>query len=578
MPIAPSRRSARRGIARLLTVAAAIGVLVVAAPVGAAHAAGPPGTVFQPIAPARLADTRAADCTCTRIDANTIRVQVQGRPGVPDATSAVALSLTVTGAANTGYATIWPSGAAMPGTSNINWTAGQTRANGVILALGAGGSVDVYVSSAAQVIVDISGAFTAAPGPVAAGRFTSMTPLRALDTRGTGKRVASGSVVTVPLPAGVAADATALAVTITVTDSVGFGFVTAYPSGAPRPGSSVVNTDQAGQTRAATAIVPVSPAGIDLYVEGSAHVLVDVSGWFTGASSPAATTGLFVPNAPLRVWDTRAPRTPVWTGGTMEIYPTDGPSSQLWSQLSGASSLVFNLTVTETSFPGWMTAYPARTDRPGTSTINWGPDETVANLAISPLSNVLTGSTPSFGVAFYGFAEADILVDITGYFTGSPMPGPLPRAANLSPGYTGEPTRDLVRDSVPASVFAVLGDVDMATEPVLPEGAAGYASTPPDRIRVAQLVYVNYRRNVARSVAAHEVGHILTFRWINDGHPESAVDTIGGHECIAEAIGRLLFAELGRSNYSPGYGGQFDACATAPATVSLANDIVNSQT
>jgi hypothetical protein len=339
----------------------------------------------------------------------------------------------------------------------------------------------------------------------------------------------------------------------------------------------VVNTDAAGQTRAATAIVPVSSAGFEMYVDGGTHVLVDVYGWFGGASSVAGTDGLFVANPPLRVWDTRSPRTPVWAGGTMEIYPTDGPSAQLWGRLFDASSLVFNLTVTETSSGGWMTAYPARTDRPGTSTINWAPDETVANMAISPWSTT--------GVAFYGFQEADILVDITGYFTGDPVPGPLAPAQNVSPGYTGEPAADLVRDSVPPEVFAVLGGVDMRTEPALDQGAAGLASTPPERIRFAYYIYENYRRNVARSVAAHEVGHLLTFRWIIDGNPESRVDRLfgftdhfSGHECIAEAIGRELFGRLGRSNYSSGYGGQFDACSVTDEARTLAGEIVDSQT
>jgi hypothetical protein len=133
-------------------------------------------------------------------------------------------------------------------------------------------------------------------------------------------------------------------------------------------------------------------------------------------------------------------------------------------------------------------------------------------------------------------------------------------------------------------VYAVLGNVDMRTEPVLDQGAAGLASTPPERIRFAYYIYENYRRNVARSVAAHEVGHLLTFRWIIDGNPESRVDRLfgytdgfSGHECIAEAIGRELFARQGRTNYSAGYGGQFDACAATDEARSLAVEIVDSQ-
>ena len=39
----------------------------------------------------------------------------------------------------------------------------------------------------------------------------------------------------------------------------------------------------------------------------------------------------------------------------MEIGPTDQAAAQLWGQLTQASSLVFNLTVTKPATAGWMT-------------------------------------------------------------------------------------------------------------------------------------------------------------------------------------------------------------------------------
>ncbi len=324
MPIALMSRRTKTFVVALVATVTATGLLAVAPATSAQVSAAPLGAVFQAVTPTRLADTRREPCGCSDVAAGTIRVPVLGRPGIPAGTTAVALSLTVSGATTIGYATAWPSGQAMPGTSNINWTGGQTRANGTILALGTGGSIDVYVSSPTEVIVDITGVFTDASAAVSAGRYNAVSPTRLLDSRGGGARVPSGSTLTVPLPPGVPPDATAIAATITVADSVGWGYVVAYPAGSARPDSSVVNTDQGGQTRAATAIVPVTASGLSLYVEGDAHVLVDVYGWFSGASSGASTTGMFVPNPPLRVWDTRgANRTPVWAGGTMEIGPTD---------------------------------------------------------------------------------------------------------------------------------------------------------------------------------------------------------------------------------------------------------------
>ena len=115
----------------------------------------------------------------------------------------------------------------------------------------------------------------------------------------------------------------------------------------------------------------------------------------------------------------------------------------------------------------------------------------------------------------------------------------------------------------------------MRTDPTL-GGPAGYASTPPERIRFAYLIYENRRRNVARSMAAHEVGHILTFRWVQ--HTGHGFDfSTDDHECLAEAIGRKLVGQLGRT-YSPGYGGFYDACSLSPETMSLANEIVDRET
>ena len=112
MPIACTRRATRRALRWLMPAAIAVTALVVSSAAGSPHAdAATPkaGAVFTPVTPARLADTRQADCSCTRLDANTIRVQVLGRPGVPGGTTAAAFSLTVTATTGTGYATAWPS-------------------------------------------------------------------------------------------------------------------------------------------------------------------------------------------------------------------------------------------------------------------------------------------------------------------------------------------------------------------------------------------------------------------------------------------------------------------------------------
>lgn len=557
----------------LATAGLALDPAISRSPAARADTATP--SVFRPVEPTRLVDTRRTDCGCQRIDPATIRIMVAGVGDIPDDATSAALTITVTGAAGPGFATVWPSGSPRRETSNLNWSTGESRANGTIVELGADGAVDVYLSAEAFVLVDVAGAFVPSPDATSAGRFTPVPQSRLLDSRSDGARL-TDATVRVPRPSGVPADATAMAITVTAADSASWGFVTAYPAGTERPEVSLVNTDAAGQTRAATGLVPLGPGGIDLYVEGSMHVLVDVIGWFTGESAVASGDGRFVSTAPTRMFDTRSLADPVYADGTRELelftnVDVDDAGDVYLQLTSVAGAVVTNLTVTDTMADGFLAAFPARTPRPGTSTINWTTDQTVANLTITPWSTA--------GAAYYAFSETDVIVDVTGYFTGPAVTATGTRAPNTVPGYTGESPYDLVRESVAPGVWAVLGDVEMRTVPALPGGVAGVAATPPDRIAFARFIY-QFRRSVARSVAAHEVGHILTWRWLQTvpGASEARVQSIGGHECMAEAIGRLLFAQLARFNYQPGYGTTLIECSTSVAAGNLALEVVSTTT
>lgn len=46
---------------------------------------------------------------------------------------------------------------------------------------------------------------------------------------------------------------------------------------------------------------------VDIFTSAGGHVIVDVAGYYTGASGPANSTGLFVPISPTRFVDTRNP-------------------------------------------------------------------------------------------------------------------------------------------------------------------------------------------------------------------------------------------------------------------------------
>jgi hypothetical protein len=98
---------------------------------------------------------------------------------VPADASAVALNVTMVEAREAGFATVWPCGTPMPVASNVNFGRGGTSANGVIAPIGADGSVCVFTSANAHLIVDIAGWFTGGAG----APFTGNVPKRLVDTR-----------------------------------------------------------------------------------------------------------------------------------------------------------------------------------------------------------------------------------------------------------------------------------------------------------------------------------------------------------------------------------------------------------
>jgi len=78
----------------------------------------------------------------------TIAVQVAGQGGVPSSgVSAVVMNVTVTEPAAPSHLTIFPSDAALPLASNLNFVAGQTVPNLVTVKVGGDGKVKVFNNS-----------------------------------------------------------------------------------------------------------------------------------------------------------------------------------------------------------------------------------------------------------------------------------------------------------------------------------------------------------------------------------------------------------------------------------------------
>ncbi|MEO5724477.1 MAG: sortase [Ilumatobacteraceae bacterium] len=383
-------------------------------------------SVLSTVAPYRLVDTRtepSAPFGFQRLDANTIRVRVAGDP-LPSGAVAAVLNVTMTNPSGPGFVSVYPSGEPRGQFSSINVERpGQTLANLVTVRLGVDGSVDMYCLRPADLIVDVSGAYVPVGGAVSAGRFVGLAKARRVfDSRERGWPVAPGVTERVSLTnAAVPTTASAVVVNLTVTETAAAGYWTGFASGRPKPNSSNLNTDAAGQTRANQAILPISGlAAIDVFSQTGGHLIVDVAGYFTGSTSAASSDGLFVPSSPKRTIDTR--EVPAYG----RMYP--GWVCEMgFDGQAAAQAAVINLTTTETRGAGFFTAYPARTDRPvPASNLNaTNANQTIANHAI-----VATSTT---GLAVYTQSGGAVIADVAGYYTGRPVPSVYAPTVNVVP-------------------------------------------------------------------------------------------------------------------------------------------------
>lgn len=402
----------------------AVGTLAFAwLPSTVARAAVPDGAAkYVPMAPQRLVDSRlpAASRGFTVVG-NAVRVDVTHRSGVPiDAIEAV-LSVTIIGSAGPGYVTLYPTGSTVPYTSDVSAdAAGRTIANLVHVRLGDGGSFDLRRSTSMDIAIDLVGVYVPVDAATSDGRFVARPAgaVRAFDTVSRGYGLAAGAVQRVELsPAGLPTGALAAVVTLTAVNAP-MGFLTVYGAGGPRPTASSLNIDTRGQTRAVTAIVALGASrAIDVYSLFGGHLLVDLLGWYTGPTSTASTDGLFVPNDPVRVLDTRIGRSLApWAASTFEFKPM--PPAGVT-----AGAVALNVTATSNWDPGYVTAHPAGTPRPVISNLNlshW--PETTASQVLVPLS--------TRGVALYTSHGAHLIADLAGWFLGSPVAATQPAPVN----------------------------------------------------------------------------------------------------------------------------------------------------
>ena len=81
--------------------------------------------------------------------------------GIPAAAQAVVGNATVVNPSSggSGYVTLYPSGAAQPNASNLNYRPGQVVPNAFTVGLGGDGAFQIYAYTSVDLVVDITGYF-----------------------------------------------------------------------------------------------------------------------------------------------------------------------------------------------------------------------------------------------------------------------------------------------------------------------------------------------------------------------------------------------------------------------------------
>ena len=242
---------------------------------------------YTPVAPRRLMDSREGVGTPSRLTGQrSVELPVVGVADVPSNATAVALNVTGVYPSSNAYVTAYPCGE-IPPTSSLNPAVGRITPNLVMAQVSATGTVCLFTNVDVDVVVDVVGFVSA----TSMNRYTPSTPFRFTDTRDVsrpevnagqvGERLAQGQTMMIPMAGlrGIPASARAISANITVVDAIDRGFVTAWPCGAV-PTASNVNYEFSAPI-ANAAELPLSSSGaICIYSSTSAHVIIDVNGWW----------------------------------------------------------------------------------------------------------------------------------------------------------------------------------------------------------------------------------------------------------------------------------------------------------
>ncbi len=214
----------------------------------------------------------------------------------------------------------------------------------------------------------------------------------------------------------------AVVLNVTVTDTTTAGFLTVFPTGEATPIASNLNWGP-GTTIANLVTVKVGSGGQVSFFNaaGSTNVIADVVGWYDAdAAANVAGGTLYTPTSPTRILESRPNSgniggfTTPWSTGLTRTLDVTGSTTGVVP--AGATAVVLNVTVTDTTTGGFLTLFPADvTSVPTASNLNWSAGKTIPNLVTVRLG---TGDASTLGKikVFNAVGNANVIADVVGYY------------------------------------------------------------------------------------------------------------------------------------------------------------------
>lgn len=345
-------------------------------------------------------------------------VQLAGTGSIPTSgVAAVMVDVTVVGATTSGFLTLYASGTAFPGTSNVNFPALQTTSNSAIVAVGTDGRILAKNRSpgTAHVIIDVQGYFTASHFGGEPAGYRPVTSRRIVDTRAGlgGRSTPLGPLETWTFTASgadIPSDVQILALNITIVAPTSNTNLTVWPYLEPMPSAPLVDAPAAVST-AHFGTVRRNSQQISLRnYAGQADVIVDVSGYF---AATGATPGGYLVPASGRLIDTRTTNTAIAPSGFLTVPTSAIPIA------ADASGVAVNVTAVAGAGAGYLRVWPAGGTEPPISHLNFTAASIKSNLVLTSL-----GASQSITIRNLSGAPIHVLVDLQGWFTAvAPLPG-----------------------------------------------------------------------------------------------------------------------------------------------------------